>query len=147
MILTPDQQQANNSEFRLFLHRPIKLTPSFEWEVGIVDMHIESNASTTIQSGNKYEEYWFRYIYEVPEVDVGTYLRNIQKDRYSSHQNYYVNPKEYSSAAESFAAKINDVTKEKHLYHDFGIQGYPQTLSFKGSNEHMLLNVIREMSA
>ena len=147
MILTPDQQQARHSEFRLFLHRPIKLNPSFEWEVGIVDTHIESHASTIIQIDNKYEEYWFRYIYEVPEVDVDTYIRNIQKDKYSSHQKYYFNPKEYSSAAESFAAKINNVTREKHLYDEFGIQGYPQTLKFKVSNEHMLINVIREMSA
>ena len=44
-------------------------------------LHIESHASTIIQIDNKYEEYWFRYIYEVPEVDVETYIRNIQKDK------------------------------------------------------------------
>ena len=38
------------------------------------------------------------------------------------------------------------MTREKHLYDDFGIQGYPQTLKVKVSNEHMLINVIREMS-
>ena len=42
MILTPDESQAENSEFRLFLQRPINLNPSFEWEVRMVGTYIES---------------------------------------------------------------------------------------------------------
>ena len=63
MILTPGESQADNSEFRLFLQRPINRNPSFEWEVGMVDTYIESIiASATEKVQNEYEEYWFRYI-------------------------------------------------------------------------------------
>ena len=80
MILTPDESQANNSEFRLFLQRPITLNPSFEWEVGMVDTYIESTiSSATEKMSEKYEEYWFRYIYEVGGNDIASYLANMQK--------------------------------------------------------------------
>ena len=146
MILTPDESQDDNSDFRLFLQRLIKLNPSFEWEVGMVDTYIESS-SPTKQGQNEHDEYWFRYIYEVGNDDIASYLGNMQKINYFSHQNHYVNPREYSSAADSFVEKINDLTKRKNLSDEFTKQGYPQTLSFKVANEYMLIKVIQEMSA
>ena len=71
MTLTPDESQTDNSEFRLFLQRPINCTPSFKWEVGMVDTYIDS----TITSGTEkvqHEEYWFRYIYEVGGNDIAS---------------------------------------------------------------------------
>ena len=148
MILTPDQSQADNSEFRLFLQRPINLNPSFEWEVGMVDTYIESTiTSATKKMPDKYEEYWFRYIYEVGGNDITSYLTNMQKINYSSHQKHYYNPRDYSSSAESFVEKINDLTKSKDLYGEFSNQGYPQTLVLRVANDRVLIKVIREMAA
>ena len=64
MILTPDESQADNSEFRLFLQRPITLNPLFEWEVGMVDTYIESTiSSATEKMSEKYEEYFLDHTY------------------------------------------------------------------------------------
>ena len=143
MILTPDESQANNSEFRLFLQRPINRTPSFEWEVGMFDTYIESTiSSATEKMSEKYKEYWFRYIYEVGGNDIASYLANMQKINYSSHQKQYKNPREYNSSAESFVEKINDLTKSKDSYGEFSNQGFPQTLVFRVANDRVLSKVI-----
>ena len=148
MILTPDESQADNSEFRLFLQRPINLNPAFEWEVGMVDTYIESTiSSATEKMSEKYEEYWFRYIYEVGGNDIDSYLTNMQKINYSSHQKHYYNPREYNSSAESFVEKINDLTRSKDSYGEFSKQGYPQTLVFRVANDRVIIKVIREMAA
>ena len=63
-MLTPDQTQDDNSEFRLFLQRPITLNPLFEWEVGVLDTTIE------LSSANTHEEYCFRYLVQVAGDDV-----------------------------------------------------------------------------
>ena len=148
MILTPDESQADNSEFRLFLQRQINLNPAFEWEVGMVDTYIESTiSSATEKMPEKYEEYWFRYIYEVGGTDIASYLSNMQKINYSSHQKHYYNPREYNSSAESFVEKINDLTRSKDSYGEFSKQGYPQTLVFRVANDRVIIKVIREMAA
>ena len=138
--------QADNSEIRLFLQRPINLNPSFEWEVGMVDTYIESTISSATEK-MQHEEYWFRYIYEVGGNDIASYLANMQKINYSSHQKHYYNPREYNSSAESFVEKINDLTKSKDSYGEFSTQGYPQTLVFRVANDRVLIKVIREMAA
>ena len=148
MILTPDESQADISAFRLFLQRPITLNPSVEWEVGMVDTYIESTiSSATEKMSEKYEEYWFRYIYEVGGNDIASYLANMQKINYSSHQKHYYNPREYNSSAESFVEKINELTKSKDSYGEFSNQVYPQTLVFRVANDSVLIKVIREMAA
>ena len=83
MILTPDESQADTSEFRLFLQRLSKCNPSFEWEVGMVDAYIESTITSATEK-MQHEEYWFRYIYKVGGKDIASYLSNMQKINYSS---------------------------------------------------------------
>ena len=146
MILTPDESQADNSEFRLFLQRPITRNPSFEWDVGMVDTYIESTITSATEK-MQHEEYWFRYIYEVGGNDIASYLGNMQKINYSSHQKHYYNPREYTSSAESFVEKINDLTKSKDSYGEFSNQGYSQTLEFRVANDRVLSKAIREMAA
>ena len=80
MILTPDQPQPTNSEFRL--------SPSFEWEVGMVDIYIECITASVKEDMNTHENYWFQYIYEVGGDDIASYLTSMQKINYSSHQRY-----------------------------------------------------------
>ena len=141
MILTPDQSQTDISEFRLFLQRPLNLNPSFDWEVGMVDTYIESTIALE-KAQNEYEEYWFRYIYEVGGDDIAYYLTNMQKINYSSYQKHYYTPREYISSAESFVEKINDLTQRKDLYGEFSNQGYPQTLASRVANDRVLSKVI-----
>ena len=142
-ILTPNVVQADNSDFDLFLETPIDLDPKLEWEAAIIDGYIPIKSDvkiTTIStsSSKTVKPYWFRYI-----IEKG--FRTTKADDYKSYEQFYYNPNEHYSHAESFINKFNEIERKKIHYGEFTNQSYLPTLEMSIENDHMVIKVIRKM--
>ena len=135
--------QADNSDFELFLETPIDLDPKLEWEAAIIDGYIPIKSDvkiTTIStsSSKTVKPYWFRYI-----IEKG--FRTTKADDYTSYEQFYYNPNEHYSHAESFINNFNEIERKTLHYGEFTTQSYPPTLEMSIENDHMVIKVIRKM--
>ena len=112
ILLTPNEIQADNSEFGVYLQSPIKLNPSLEWEAAVIDAYIPYSidvTKTTTTTTKSKEQYWFRYILEKgPRTDT--------LNDYNSYEKFYYNPIEHYSHAESFIiTKLMKLKERKYI--------------------------------
>ena len=141
IILTPNEIQADNSEFGIYLQSPIKLNPSLEWKAAVIDAYIPYSidvTKTTTTTAKSKEQYWFRFI-----IEKG--LRTDTPDDYKSYEKFYYNPYEHYLHMESFIDKVNEIERKKIQYGEFTKQHYPPTIQMFVENDHMVIKVIRKM--
>ena len=108
-ILPPNVVKADNSDFELYLETPIDLDPKLEWEASIIDGYIPITSdvkitTTSTSSSKTVTPYWFRYIMEKG-------YRTTKADPYKSYDQFYYNPNEHYSHAESCINKFNEIER------------------------------------
>ena len=113
-IVTPNVVKADNSEFELYRETPIDLGPKLEWEASIIDGYIPIKSEvkvtpTSTSSSKTVKPYWFSYISEKG-------FRTTKADDYKSYEQFYYNPNEHYSHAESFINKCNESERKNTLW-------------------------------